>query len=99
MKKQDLKESGKIKRESAEASWSNNESTENNNNSSEGLKDLFPSTIRSVTTSTTSAHIEHQMVQDQGFCNMFNGIDETTSAGYWAWPDQQQQHHNHHHFN
>ncbi|KAJ4908326.1 Homeobox-leucine zipper protein HAT7 [Raphanus sativus] len=101
LKKQDRKESGKIKRESAEASWSNNESTENNNNnnSSEGLKDLFPSSVRSVTTSTTSAHIDHQMVQDQGFCNMFNGIDETTSAGYWAWPDQQQPHHNHHHFN
>ncbi|KAG5403230.1 hypothetical protein IGI04_009349 [Brassica rapa subsp. trilocularis] len=69
LKKQDLKVSGKIKRESAEASWSNNESTENNNNSSEGLKDLFPSTIRSVTTITTSAHIEHQMTR-KGTCNM-----------------------------
>ncbi|KAL0709532.1 hypothetical protein Bca4012_016510 [Brassica carinata] len=104
LKKQDRKESGKIKRESAEASWSNNESTENNNNSSDinhvnMIKDLLPSSIRSSTTSTTSAHIDHQMVQDQGFCNMFNGIDETTSASYWSWPDQQQQHHNQHHFN
>ncbi|CAH2072707.1 unnamed protein product [Thlaspi arvense] len=103
LKKQDRKESTKIKRELAEASWSNNESTENNNNSDINhgnmIKDLFPSSIRSATTTTTSAQIDHQMVQDQGFCNMFNGIDETTSASYWAWPDQQQQHHNHHQFN
>ncbi|KAJ4882782.1 Homeobox-leucine zipper protein HAT7 [Raphanus sativus] len=102
LKKQDRQESAKIKREIAEASWSNNESTENDNNNSDinhvnMIKDLFPSSIRSATTTTTSAHIDHQMVQDQGFCNMFNGIDETTSASYWTWPDQQQQHHNHHH--
>ncbi|CAN8236352.1 unnamed protein product [Cochlearia groenlandica] len=99
LKKQDRKETTKIKRE---ASWSNNESTENNNNNNSDtsnvnmIKDLFPS--------TTSTHIDnHQMVQEQdqdnGFCNMFNGIDETTSASYWTWPDQQQHHHNHHQFN
>ncbi|KAF8106221.1 hypothetical protein N665_0145s0035 [Sinapis alba] len=101
LKKQDRQESAKIKREIAEASWSNNESTENDNNNSDinhvnMIKDFFPSSIRSATTTTTSAHIDHQMVQDQGFCNMFNGVDETTSASYWTWPDQQQQHHNHH---
>uniref|UniRef100_A0A1J3J6M9 Homeobox-leucine zipper protein n=1 Tax=Noccaea caerulescens TaxID=107243 RepID=A0A1J3J6M9_NOCCA len=104
LKKQDRKESTKIKRELAEASWSNNGSTENNNNNSDinhvnMIKDLFPSSIRAATTNTTSAHIDPQMAQDQGFCNMFNGIDETASASYWAWPDQQQQHHNHHQFN
>lgn len=102
LKKQDRQESAKIKREIAEASWSNNESTENDNNNSDinhvnMIKDLFPSSIRSATTTTTSAHIDHQMVQDQGFCNMFSSIDETTSGSYWTWPDQQQQHHNHHH--
>ncbi|KAL0735858.1 hypothetical protein Bca4012_012068 [Brassica carinata] len=104
LKKHDHKDSTKIKREMAEASWSNNASTENNNNNSDTnhvnmIKDLFPSSIRSATTTTTSAHIDQQMGQDQGFCNMFNGIDDTTSASYWTWPDQQQQHHNHHHFN
>ncbi|KAF2561285.1 hypothetical protein F2Q70_00014338 [Brassica cretica] len=103
LKKQDRKEPSKIKRELAEASWSNNEDTDNNNNSDINhvnmIKDLFPSSVRSATTTTTSSHIDHQVVQDQGFCNMFNGIDETTSAGYWAWPDQQQQHQSHHQFN
>ncbi|CAN6864982.1 unnamed protein product [Brassica oleracea] len=102
LKKQDRQESAKIKREIAEASWSNNESTENDNNNSDinhvnMIKDLFPSSIRSATTTTTSANIDHQMVQDQGFCNMFSSLDETTSGSYWTWPDQQQQHHNHHH--
>ncbi|KAH0936934.1 hypothetical protein HID58_004395 [Brassica napus] len=105
LKKQDRKEPSKIKRELAEASWSNNEGTDNNNNNNSDInhvnmiKDLFPSSVRSATTTTTSSHIDHQMVQDQGFCNMFNGIDETTSAGYWAWSDQQQQHQSHHQFN
>ncbi|KAL0681070.1 hypothetical protein Bca4012_047917 [Brassica carinata] len=103
LKKQDRKEPSKIKRELAEASWSNNEDTDNNNNSDINhvnmIKDLFPSSVRSATTTTTSSHIDHQVVQDQGFRNMFNGIDETTSAGYWAWPDQQQQHQSHHQFN
>ncbi|EOA21151.1 hypothetical protein CARUB_v10001498mg [Capsella rubella] len=105
LKKHDRKESAKIKRELAEASWSNNGSTENNNTSDINhvsmIKDLFPSSIRTATATTTSTHIDQHMVQeqDQGFCNMFNGIDETTSASYWAWPDQQQQHHNHHQFN
>ncbi|CAH8370583.1 unnamed protein product [Eruca vesicaria subsp. sativa] len=103
LKKQDGKESSKIKRELAEAAWSNNEGTQNNNDNSDinhvnMIKDLFPSSVRSVTTTTTSSHIDHQMVQDQGFCNMFNGIDETTSASYWAWPDQQQQQQSHHQF-
>ncbi|KAH0907328.1 hypothetical protein HID58_039155 [Brassica napus] len=66
LKKQDRQESAKIKREIAEASWSNNESTENDNNNSDinhvnMIKDLFPSSIRSATTTTTSAHIDHQM--------------------------------------
>ncbi|CAN8299923.1 unnamed protein product [Cochlearia groenlandica] len=105
LKKQDHKETSKIKRE---ASWSNNESTENdynnnnnnNNNNSDinhvnMIKDLFPSS-----TTTSSVHVDHHMLQEQGFCNnIFNGIDETTSSSYWAWSDQQQQQHNHHQFN
>ncbi|KAG2245092.1 hypothetical protein Bca52824_093076 [Brassica carinata] len=101
LKKQDRKEPSKIKRELAEASWSNNEEKNNNSdiNHVNMIKDLFPSSVRAATTTTTSSHIDHQMVQDQGFCNMFNGIDETTSASYWAWSDQQQQHQSHHQFN
>ncbi|ESQ49929.1 hypothetical protein EUTSA_v10021334mg [Eutrema salsugineum] len=99
LKKKDCNETSIIKRD-AEASWSNNGSTENSSDinlemPSEAttthvntIKDLFPSSIRS------SAHQHDQMVQEESFCNIFNGIDETTSAGYWAWSDPN---HNHHH--
>ncbi|XP_010550065.1 PREDICTED: homeobox-leucine zipper protein HAT7 [Tarenaya hassleriana] len=86
---------GKAKGE-AEVSWSNNGSRENGSDMTTTrtqvnmIKDLFPSSIIRSNTATAN-QIDHRMAQEESFCNMFNGIDETTSAGYWAWPDQ------HHH--
>ncbi|XP_023642332.1 homeobox-leucine zipper protein ATHB-20 [Capsella rubella] len=108
LKNKECNEGNIIKRE-AEASWSNNGSTENSSDINlelpretttthvNTIKDLFPSSIRS------SAHRDddqnHEIVQEESLCNMFNGIDETTSsAGYWAWSDPNHNHH-HHQFN
>ncbi|KAL0691870.1 hypothetical protein Bca4012_091549 [Brassica carinata] len=93
-----------IKRE-AEASWSNNGSIENSSDINleipretttthvSTIKDLFPSSIRA----STHHRQNHEMVQEESLCNMFNGIDETTTDGYWAWSDPN--HNNHRQFN
>ncbi|CAH2055346.1 unnamed protein product [Thlaspi arvense] len=114
LKNKDCNEANIIKRE-AEASWSNNGSTENSSDINlempretttthvNTIKDLFPSSIRSSARQhdqdDDDHHRNHEIVQEESFCNMFNGIDETTSAGYWAWSDPNHNHHHHHQFN
>ncbi|KAK2658135.1 hypothetical protein Ddye_011187 [Dipteronia dyeriana] len=34
-----------------------------------------------------------QLVQEETFCNMFNGIGDQQQTGFWQWPDQQQNFH------
>ncbi|KAH7532627.1 hypothetical protein FEM48_Zijuj04G0041700 [Ziziphus jujuba var. spinosa] len=67
-------------------------------------KNFFPSTLRpsSITqflqgTSRSDIqglkvdqHHHHQMVQEESFCNMFNGIED--QQGFWPWPEQHQFH-------
>ncbi|CDY69290.1 BnaAnng29920D, partial [Brassica napus] len=105
LRNKDYNEASIIKRE-AEASWSNNGSTENSSDINleipretttthvNTIKNLFPSSIPSSTHHQDHHHQNNEMVQEESFCNMFNGIDETTSAGYWGWSDPN---HNHHH--
>lgn len=65
-------------------------------------KQLFPSSIR-PTSMTQLLHASSrpadlhclkldQMVQEESFCNMFNGMEEQ-QTGFWQWPDQQQNFH------
>lgn len=113
LKNKDYNEASIIKRE-AEASWSNNGSTENSSDINleipretttthvNTIKNLFPSSIPSSIHHQDHHgdhhHQNNEMVQEESFCNMFNGIDETTSAGYWGWSDPNYNHH-HHQFN
>lgn len=111
LKKKECNEGNIIKRE-AEASWSNNGSTENSSDINlempretittthvNTIKDLFPSSVRSSAHRDDDDHHQnHELVQEESLCKMFNGIDETTSAGYWAWSDPNHNHH-HHQFN
>ncbi|CAF2371489.1 unnamed protein product, partial [Brassica rapa] len=104
LKNNDCNEGSIIKRE-AEASWSNNGSIENSSDINleiprettttpvSTIKDLFPSSIRA----STHHRQNHEMVQEESLCNMFNGIEETTTDGYWAWSDPN--HNNHRQFN
>ncbi|KAH0944272.1 hypothetical protein HID58_003909, partial [Brassica napus] len=104
LKNNDCNEGSIIKRE-AEASWSNNGSIENSSDINleipretttthvSTIKDLFPSSIRA----STHHRQNHEMVQEESLCNMFNGIEETTTDGYWAWSDPN--HINHRQFN
>ncbi|KAJ4886360.1 Homeobox-leucine zipper protein ATHB-20 [Raphanus sativus] len=100
LKNNDCNEASIIKRE-AEASWSNNGSTDINlkmprettTTHVSTIKDLFPSSIRA----STHHHQNHEMVQKESLCDMFNGTDETTTDGYWPWSDPN--HNNHHQFN
>ncbi|KAJ4707475.1 Homeobox associated leucine zipper protein [Melia azedarach] len=66
-------------------------------------KQIFPTSIRPASMTQLlqgssrpelqCLKIDHQMVQDESFCNMFNGIEEQqTVAGYWQWPEQQNFH-------
>lgn len=112
LKNKDYNEASIIKRE-AEASWSNNGSTENSSDINleipretttthvNTIKNLFPSSIPSSIHHQDHHgdhhHQNNEMVQEESFCNMFNGIDETTSAGYWGWSDPNYNHH--HQFN
>lgn len=61
-------------------------------------KQLFPSSIRPITMTQPLHHQGSarpdlqcpkmdQMVQEESFCNMFNGIEE--QQGFWQWPEQQ----------
>ncbi|XP_002517497.3 homeobox-leucine zipper protein ATHB-20 [Ricinus communis] len=33
-------------------------------------------------------HHHHQLIQEENFCNMFNGMEE--QQGFWPWPEQHQ---------
>ncbi|GLU11107.1 hypothetical protein SLE2022_278760 [Rubroshorea leprosula] len=60
-------------------------------------RQLFPSSIRPTSmtqllqgSSRPDSHCPNQVVQEENFCNMFNGIDE--QQGFWPWPEQQSYH-------
>ncbi|GLT56470.1 hypothetical protein SLA2020_295080 [Shorea laevis] len=60
-------------------------------------RQLFPSSIRPTSmtqllqgSSRPDIHCPNQVVQEENFCNMFNGIDE--QQGFWPWPEQQNYH-------
>ncbi|KAM0958245.1 hypothetical protein EV1_023323 [Malus domestica] len=66
-------------------------------------KNLFPPSSSSLMSASTTQLLQgssrsdlqslklDQMIQDEGLCSMFNGIDQE-QQGFWPWPEQQHFH-------
>lgn len=86
-----------------EGSWSNgsdNNSCDANLDVSRS-RNFFPSSIRPTTTTSMIQLLQgssrqqdiqcpNQVVQEETFCNMFNGMEE--QQGFWPWTEQQSYH-------